>query len=57
VVVAVRNRPLKIKTIDRIGEFVRGHPPMSAGIAVKLLSNHRDQLPIRAVIAGSPELR
>jgi hypothetical protein len=38
VVVAVRNRPLKIKTIDQSGEFVRGHPPLFTAIAVKLLS-------------------
>jgi hypothetical protein len=35
---AVRNRPVKIRTVDPSGEFVRGRPPLSTGIAVKLPS-------------------
>jgi hypothetical protein len=38
-VVAVRYRPFKIESAPQIVEFVRGHPPLSVGIAVKLLSN------------------
>lgn len=40
-VVAVHWRPLKIKSALLIVECVRGHPPLFAGIAVKLLSNGR----------------
>jgi hypothetical protein len=38
VAVTVRNRPLKIKTVDPSGEFVRERLPLSTGIAVKLPS-------------------
>ena len=37
-IVAVHRRPLKIETAHLIVEFVRGDPPLFAGIAVKWLS-------------------
>ena len=46
--VAVYWRPLKIKIADENREFVRGHPPLFTGIAVKLLSNG---------VAAAPPLR
>jgi hypothetical protein len=38
---AVHGRPLKIKIAILTGIFVRGRPPLFAGIAVKLLSKER----------------
>jgi hypothetical protein len=38
---AVHSGPLKIKIAHQSADFVRGHPPLFTGIAVKLLSNGR----------------